>query len=314
MPIIDIKHIVCPVDLSDCSRQALRHAVALAQWYGAQLTVLHVFELFVPPQLLPASPGPMVCPFPSREDLTAAVARFVEPLAVVPVEIAVEEGHVARTIVDVATERQADLVVIGTHGHGGFERFVLGSVAEKVLRKALCPVLVVGPAATSVPPALRFNRILCPVDFSESSIAALRFACSVAKEADARITIQHVLEWAPDDGDSLMDDPELHECVQRGLEALITNDDRMWCEPVARVDCGKPYRKIVEIARDEHIDLIVMGVAGRDALDLMFFGSTTNHVVRQATCPVLTVRDPASWRPRWRPAAERAQSLGAREM
>jgi nucleotide-binding universal stress UspA family protein len=296
MPTIDIKHILCAVDLSDCSRNALRYATALAHWYGARITVLHVFELFVPPQVLPADPGPMVVPYPSRDDLIADVTRFVEPLKnpAVPLEIAVEEGHVARTILDVATELAADAIVVGTHGRRGVEHLMLGSVAERVLRRALCPVLVVPPAAAGAPATVRFKRILCPLDFSESSTSALQFACSVAKEADARITILHVLEWSPDDSDSLMDDRDFDNQwearVRHRLEALITDEDRTWCEPVPTITSGKPYRRILEIAREEHTDLIVMGVAGRGALDLMFFGSTTNHVVRQAQCPVLTFR------------------------
>lgn len=147
MPTVDIERILCPVDLSDCSRDALRYATALALRFGARITVLHVFELFVPPRLLTADPGPMVAPYPSRNDLTADVARFVEPLEDprVPVTIVVKEGHVGRTIVETAAQLPADLIVMGTHGRGGVERLVLGSVAENVLRTAPCPVLTLRP-------------------------------------------------------------------------------------------------------------------------------------------------------------------------
>jgi nucleotide-binding universal stress UspA family protein len=198
---------------------------------------------------------------------------------------------VAARIVETAARLTADLVVIGTHGLGGVDHLMLGSVAEKVLRKSLCPVLVVPPGAHL---GVRVKRILCPVDFSSSSTAALRLACSIAKEADARISILHVLEWSAADSESLLEDLEVYtlweERVRRRLEALLTDEDRTWCEPVPTLDSGKPYRKILEVARRENTDLIVMGVAGRGALDLLFFGSTTNHVVRQAPCPVLTLR------------------------
>ena len=90
------------------------------------------------------------------------------------------------------------LIVIGTHGAGGFEHLVLGSVTEKVLRRATCPVLTVPPRARTTA-KLPFKRILCPLDFSESSLAALDFAFSLAQQGDAELTILHVFEWPAED-------------------------------------------------------------------------------------------------------------------
>ncbi len=190
----------------------------------------------------------------------------------------------------------ADLIVMGTHGRGGFERLLLGSVAEKVLRKANCPVLTVPP-----PPAakskLPFKRLLCPVDFSEPSISALRFAVSIAKESDAPVAIVHVFECPPDDElraerafDVLEYRRQVEEQATRQLDALLSQDERNWCRPTTTLSYGKPCRQILTIAENQEADLIVMGVHGRNALDLMLFGSTTNQVVRRASCPVLTLR------------------------
>ena len=76
----------------------------------------------------------------------------------------------------------------------------------------------------------------------------------------------------------------------RSLDALVTDEVRAWCKPDTRVTYGKPYRQILEIAEREEPDLIIMGVRGRNPLDVALFGSTTNHVVRRASCPVLTLR------------------------
>jgi nucleotide-binding universal stress UspA family protein len=154
----------------------------------------------------------------------------------------------------------------------------------------------------TVPPAVEtaakvpYTRLLCPVDFSESSLAALRFAFSLAREADAQLTILHVFDWPPDD-DLLVerfDVPEFRRVVEeqaRGrLQALVTDDERVWCKPSTKVAYGKPYREILDVAEKEQTDLIVIGVRGRNPLDLTLFGSTTNHVVRRASCPVLTLR------------------------
>jgi nucleotide-binding universal stress UspA family protein len=304
MSLIDIKRILCPVDLSETSRRALTHAVALARWYEARVTVLHVFQLFGPPQLMPADPGPMISPYPTRDVLTADVTRFIEPLkdSDVPFDVIVEEGHVARTIVETSARLPADLIVMGTHGRGGVDRLMLGSVTEKVLRRAGRPVLIVPPATAAVPPPVRFDRILCPVDFGPSSMKGLEYALSLAQEAGGTLTALHVVEsldveWLPDVavearlGLTSLRRQREDEARDR-LRAAIPAQARDWCHPVELVATGKPYPEILRVAQEISADLIVIGVAGRGAVDLMFFGSTTNHVVRAATCPVLTVRAP----------------------
>ena len=80
--------------------------------------------------------------------------------------------------------------------------------------------------------------------------------------------------------------------VRGRLRPLITEDMRVWCKPSTKFAHGKPYRAIIDTARAEATDLIVIGVRGRNPLDLTVFGSTTNQVVRQATCPVLTLKQP----------------------
>ena len=189
----------------------------------------------------------------------------------------------------------ADLIVIGTHGQSGFERLVLGSVTEKVLRKAVCPVMTVPPHAADASP-LPFTHALCAVDFSDSSIAALQFAFSLAQESNARLTLLHVFEWPSDEASArrVLETSEYHRQweteTQQKLEGLIPAEVRNWCTPASKLAFGKAYQQILQLAANEQVDLIVMGVRGRNPVDLMLFGSTTNQVVRQAVCPVLTLR------------------------
>ena len=206
-----------------------------------------------------------------------------------------EDYYPSNRILQCAASLPANLIVMGTHGRGGFERLLLGSVAEKVLRKASCPVLTVPPPAHATS-KLPFKRLLCPIDFSESSIAALRFASSIAQESAAHLMLLHVFDWPTDDEllFEALSQPELRKEIearaQRQLEALIPADARLWSDTSTRIDYGKPYRRILEIAEGSEVDLIVMGVRGRNALDMMLFGSTANHVVRRASSPVLTLR------------------------
>jgi nucleotide-binding universal stress UspA family protein len=185
---------------------------------------------------------------------------------------------------------------MGTHGRGGFERLVLGSVTEKVLRRANCLVLTVPPPAAARS-TLPFKRLLCPVDFSEPSISALEYALSIAQESDGRLTVLHVFDWPTHDELSLegvLDVPafrrQREDEARHRLATLIPEDARNWCAPEPTLRHGKPYREILAVAETEHIDLVVMGVHGRNALDVMLFGSNTNQVVRRASCPVLTLK------------------------
>jgi nucleotide-binding universal stress UspA family protein len=299
LPAIDITRILCPVDFSESSHHALGHAVALAQWYGAQITVLHVSELFPVPAVLPGNPSPVIGPYVSRDAVIADIKQFTEPLkgSGVPIDVALSEGAVVRTIVETAAQLPADLIVMGSHGRGGVEHLVLGSVTEKVLRKAHCPVLIVPPAEAAPQTAVRVRRILCPVDFAPSSMKALTYALSLAQETDATLILVHVLESVPDERVAVSFDVLEHlrlreQDARARLRAAIPDEARNWCHPEEVIASGKAYREILRLAHDTHPDLIVMGVAGHNVFERMFFGSTANQVVRRAACPVLTLRSP----------------------
>src|SRR5690242_9776298 len=179
---IDIRRILCPVDFSDCSRRALDHAAAIAQWYQSTVTLLHVSAPV--PISAYATVAPMMPPTlvsgENRNDVLETMKRFATAVdgTGVPLTFEFGEGDAANEIVSGAATGKTDLIVMGTHGRSGFERLVLGSVAEKVLRKAGSPVLTVPPrvADTAAPPHAIFKRILCAVDFSDCSMRALDYA------------------------------------------------------------------------------------------------------------------------------------------
>jgi nucleotide-binding universal stress UspA family protein len=301
---IPMKAILCPVDFSEESRHALEHALALASWYHARVLVLHVHRLALP--VLGIGPHgaeamqPIVMTDAERSRISDAMGKLVAPVrtAGLPVETFLEEDiNVPQHIVERARSLNADLITLGTHGRTGFQRWVLGSVAEKVLRMTPCPVMTVPPkepASVSRSPGA-FQRVVCPIDFSKSSGRALEYAASLASQADARLTVIHVVDLPPD----LPDTPPVatfFEFRQRlvgqardYMKVSISESVRRSCQVDELVLVGRPHREILRVAREQHGDLIVMGVQGRGALDLMFFGSTTNHVVRQAACPVVTV-------------------------
>jgi nucleotide-binding universal stress UspA family protein len=304
---IEIRRILCPIDFSDYSRHALDHAVAIARWYGATVTVLHVFSS-APVAAYGTGPvifEPIVLKPAERDQLLANTRAFIDAESArgITVEAVVRDGNTAAEILDQATSMNADLLVIGTHGRSGFERLLLGSVAEKVLRKAPCPVLTVPRRAPDAVPAgpVIYKRILCPVDFSDSSFHALQYAMSLAQEADGHLTVLHVVSHEFDNtadigsvgfdaGIGIRDFMrEREEALGRRLQEAIAGASE-FCSVESAMTYGKPWREVLRIAAERESDLIVMGVQGRGAADLLFFGSTTQHVLREAACPVLTLR------------------------
>jgi len=296
---LQINRILCPVDLSDSSRHAITHAVMMAKWYKARITALHVCNPVVVPStdfVVAGTPSVALLTEAEVEDVNAHILRWFGSVEPVQIDVVIDNGNVANRVLDRALSLPADLIVMGTHGAGGFEHLVLGSVAEKVLRKATCPVMTVPPQSRTTS-KVPFKRLLCPVDFSESSLSALQFGFSIAQESDAELTILHVFEWLPGD-EALTNRPinvpecrrQLEHDIDEKLRALVPDSVRDWCRPRTRTAHGKAYREILAAATEENVDLILMGVQGRNALDLMLFGSTTNQVVRRATCPVLTLR------------------------
>ena len=291
--------VLCPTDFSDTSRHALEHAIAVAKWYEARLIGVHAYAppFYPVTDLVTAGVGDPLPDLPTMKGIEEDVLASLEPARAVGIatEARVETGPPAAAILACATALPADLIVIGTHGVNGFEHLVLGSVTEKVLRKATCPVMTVPPRARATS-RLPFKRVLCPLDFSPSSEAALEFAFSLAQESEAEIELLHVLEWANDQPLSHLKyiAPEYHAYREQDanvrLSRLVPEQVRDWCTPTTHVAHGKPHEEILACAARERSDVIVMGVQGRNAADIMLFGSTTNQVVRRATCPVLTLR------------------------
>jgi nucleotide-binding universal stress UspA family protein len=301
---VEIRSVLCPVDFSDFSRRALDHAIAVAGWYGARLTILYVHHVEIssiaqftglgtgspePPALLSAA---------DREQLRQQLKGMVraEALKRIPVEFAVAEGGVADEIL--AAVESADMLVMGTHGRSGFDRLVFGSVTERVLRKAKCPMLTIprtSPVATAVP-AL-FHQILVAVDFSDASTLALDYALSLAEEADAHVTVFHVTEiplelerWANEDEEGKKYVEQWKAYALARLRPVVPDAVRVYCHVKERVDTGQPYQAILRAAADEHAGLIVIGRHGHGVVEETFVGSTAQHIVREAACPVLAVR------------------------
>lgn len=300
---IQFRHILSPTDFSETATRALVYATALAKWYEAKLTVLHVAPVFaerVTPSVPLASDERSAPSAPQRAGVLEELRRAAEQAGAAALHpaLVVEEGRIHPVIVDRATSLHADLLVLGTHGRGGFSRLLLGSVAEKVLRTAPCPVLTVPPSVrVSIPAPVVFTNILCAVDYSPSSRKALEHALDLARQANGRVTVLHALEYMDSDEpcehvDVRVRENRRHiiEHARERLHALVAEESRTWCDIEEVLVIDRAYKATLQRAATAGTDLIVMGAQGFGSVELMLYGSNTQHVVRAATCPVLTVR------------------------
>jgi len=205
--------------------------------------------------------------------------------------VVIMEGGVTGVVDHVADTKKADLIVLGTHGRRGIGKFILGSVAEEILRHAPCPVLTVGPRVS--PGQLRaknFRKILFATDFGEAAATTFAFAVGLAQEQQAHLTLLHVIE-NPKTGD-LVQPHEIEQFALDHLASFVTDDPGLVSEPRTIIAHGNPGEKILEVAEREQADLIVLGIKNsKGYLRATHLPTAVAHqVISQAACPVLTVR------------------------
>jgi nucleotide-binding universal stress UspA family protein len=287
---ISLKNILFATDFSPAAEAALPFVLGLANQYGATVHGVHVrypatYPIVGPeamPQIIEAA----------EEQVKLEEQQMHEMLATVPHDVFVTEGDLWPTIECMLQKQPMDMIVMGTHGRTGFERAVLGSIAEEIFRKASCPVLTVGPhISKDIDRRLGMKQILYATDFSAESLAALPYAVSLAQEHQARLTILNVVE-APKTGD-LVHPETYNESTMRQLRKLVPAEADRWCEPQFKIERGPAAEKIMETAIAIGADLIVLGVRaaeGHIGAATHILRSTAHSVVARAECPVLTVR------------------------
>ena len=284
------KNILAATDFSDTAAQALRYALHFARHDGAEVHIVHVEEVTddyyeQDKALRERVEGQMA-------DLLAATD--VGDLRTEHVVLHGEEIEVALT--DYADEIAADLVVIGTHGRRGLRRLVMGSVAEKIVRKAKRPVLTVRERE-GTPPEPHVQHVLLPLDFSESSLRAIPYAKDLAARYGARLTALHAFDdvdlpgFYGDFPNPLpVAAPEIEEKVRGTLREAVEAAAGSDVPAEFIVGRGAAPNVIVDEAKNRAVDLIMMASHGHSGVERLLLGSVSEHVLRAAPCPVLLVR------------------------
>ena len=287
--LVRFKNILCPVDFFSASNRAFEYAMKLAENYGANLRLLHVVSPIIPDTYASGSNlADLSVDFQkkSRLQLEKLKARAEKKNIKVSAEVQIGDidGEIRRAI----KNGNADLVVVGTHGRRGFERWVLGSVTERLIRHCPVPLLAIGSSGTSrmVPPAIA--RMVVTTDFSEGTSDAMAYACSIAAECQSKITLLHVMNDVTADVGLRLRDP-LIRGIREKLDALVPKGIRDWCDVQTHVDTGTPWRVILKTIQSEKPGLLVMNVHGKGMLERALVGSTADRVLRGTSCPVLLI-------------------------
>jgi len=296
---VEIKKILCATDVSDFSNHAVSWGIALAREFRAMLYVCHVVDF---PTSITYGNGPIFF-LDQQSQATDNAHEQLKQLvgdARIEWEPLVTNGHAPDEIVRLAKEKGADLAISATHGRSGLKRLILGSVTERLMRTLHCPLLIVrGPEYNLdilSDQTIRFKKILVGCDFSEDSILAFEYGLSMAQEFQSELHLAHVIEppvyldWIKtsveftDEGDQ-----DLRNSIKEKLDKMVPEAARNWCTQQPVLLDGQPHEELIRYARIHEVDLIVLGVRGQGLVESLFVGSTTDRVVRQTPCPVLSV-------------------------
>ena len=296
-----VKHILFATDFSPCSAPAFRYAIEWAKTFDAQLTLFHGISL---------QPG---------VDIDASIAqRYLDEQRKVAEEhlqklldethqhvphasVQMRTGLASSQICEVAREQHADLIITGTHGWTGFNRVVFGSISERVIQRAPCPVLSIpdrSPEETANLHTLSIQprQIVLPVDFSDCSIDAYEYGVDMAKWFDASLNLVHAIEPLSYSLDFSLTHPLEDKANRKKIEQRMQDLTTVLREQglTAQYELvNKPSMEaIIKSGRSQEADLVVMGTHGRKGLSRLLFGSTTAKVLQHSPYPVLTVKSP----------------------
>lgn len=302
------RHVLLATDFSPASERALSYAATLSRHYGSELSIVHAIAPErrdpIPLERLPRELNrPWLEAEQQMQDLTEAA-----PIRDLNHHSLLEQGPVWSVLASVIQRENIDLLVLGTSGRGGFKKLALGSVAEEVLRLALCPVLTIGPRVpVALPGASEFRHILFATDFGPAAAKAFPYALSLAEDYQSHFVLLHLVPPtpAPDLGPAAYGpstyaaeeftvwQQAVREQSKKKLKELLPPYTKLAANPEYVVGCDFLPEGILDVAASHQIELIVMGANRTSspwaAAHLPW--ALTHEVISQAKCPVLTVSD-----------------------
>ena len=283
---IQFHQIVVATDFSQPAETALEQASITAHLFGAKLCMVHAITpplyevegVVVSADILQADLDA------STNDLQELIRRRPDLRALRP-KVRVGYADPVRFIEQVSREEKADLIVVGSHGASGLERLALGSVAEAVLRKATCPVLITGPRCK--PERHPFRSVVFATDLKSTGLRGAQYATGLAERFHAKLTLLHVMDrkFVPPGLE-----PEIvRDRIREHLQQLLPSDLDRYCQSHIQLEYGNPAEVISAVAQAKCASLVVVGLRAGAFADHAPW-STLSHVIREIPCPMLGVR------------------------
>jgi nucleotide-binding universal stress UspA family protein len=285
---VNIRNVLIATDFSRHSSHILHAGMSFCHVRGAR-----AFILYVLPSEQFALAGPEACAAARdavQRDLEALEHKMRTEYGYErgkDYELLTSEGDVVESVLQCAHEKNIDLIALGTHGRTGLSKALLGSVAESIFRHSEIPVLTVGPNARHLPPSGP-KRLLVPIDFTAVSQHSASYACGLAREHQAELVLMHVIGDVPARG-ALADLDVLKHGVEQRLAEFVPCDAKPGHLKLI-VECGSLVPTILKTAFELKPDLMVLGAHEYPHLRDQFRRKPAYELVREAPCPVLTVR------------------------
>jgi nucleotide-binding universal stress UspA family protein len=274
-----VTRILVPTDFSPAAELALRHAASLARVFGAELELLSSLFVSIFWGSDTAVPVPADYYRALRDRAEADLEERARTLRAngLTVSCGISAEHAANAACAIAASGRADLISLGTHGRTGLPHALLGSVAERIARLAVCPVLSVRADACE-PRAIR--KLVVATDFSADARSALDWAGGLADRSGAKIALVHALQRSGESSDE----------ARRRIAGL--RDEFAGVVEETVVEPGHPDELVLRSARRLESDLVAMGTRGASGLEHVLLGSTAERVMRRSPLPVVIVKTP----------------------
>ncbi|HLJ76575.1 MAG TPA: universal stress protein [Acidobacteriaceae bacterium] len=278
---VAVRNVAVATDLAPCSERAVQHALAVARHFGAMLHFLHLVrpsEFVYAPEMLPAMDDAAV-----RDcDGLIRLLKQQHRLDDVDFRCWIKDGEPEEILPGFARDERIDLLLLGTHGRGGLQRLLQGSVAQRIFHVVRCPVAVIGPHSPGAGPHLQLKKVLFSTDLSRESLAALPWLLTIMREWHPELDIVHVCSNPQADHAAQLNH------VKSSLESQLSSLPH---SPIrSQLLAGRPASAVLSFAEQNRHDLIVLGLKPQRALYAGPIWCHAYEIVRHAPCPVLSIR------------------------
>ncbi|UCE63713.1 MAG: universal stress protein [Nitrospirota bacterium] len=304
-----VHRIIFATDFSACSFKAFEYALAWANFFEAQLTIVHVVRnyasLDIEEAIVYVNIEEQIQGSRERLEKTVSWGKAYAP----NIHSELLLGIPADQVCQFAQDNQGDLIIMGAHGWSGLDRVLMGSVAERVICQAPCPVLIIParedrsfdwvdlPETMKIEmPSVTAGHLLLPIDFSDCSLAAFEYGTRLAKSCDMSVSLFHVVEPLSYSLDFNLAHPIEDKQLRHKVEARLSELTGVLKKEDLRADyrlADKPaVDAILEGIHTTEANLVVMGTHGRRGFSRLVMGSITAGVLRRSSAPILTVKSP----------------------